>query len=502
MINKWKTSFMREEVIAAGLMGLGILLRLRQYLTGRSLWLDEAMLASSVVDRGFAGLFQPLEYGQGSPIGFLLIEKVFHLLFGRNEYSLRLFPLLVGIVCVWLFYLLLRHVTRGPALLTALALFALNPRLIYYSSEVKQYILDVAFTISLLLLAVRLFDSRPQRRDFLLLAIVGFAAMWFSHPALFVLAGIGLSLAITYIRRGDYSSLKLAAAIGMFWLVTFGFLYVVLLKRLQQDAFMQEYWQTGFLPIPPWSDIGWLAENIHQNIGIQFGIPYATYIVFGLILAGWAVLWRSDQNFAICLGLIFLITLAASALKLYPVIERMILFLVPIGLLLLGKFIEAVHQRFQTKMFVNGFAVAMVSAFLIYGPLVTSFGYFVQPKYYEHIRPAMGFLQEMWQDEDTMYVSYGAVPAFKFYAPMYSLSNAAYVSNGREDYNDPAKILQQLETLKGHPRVWVLISHVYEKDGFNEKDFILDYLKKNGEKKREFRTPGSSVYLYLFDLGK
>lgn len=265
---------------------------------------------------------------------------------------------------------------------------------------------------------------------------------------------------------------------------------------------MQEYWQTGFLPIPPWSDIGWFAENIHQNIGIQFGIPYATYIVFGLILAGWAVLWRSDQNFAICLGLIFLITLAASALKLYPVIERMILFLVPIGLLLLGKFIEAVHQHFQTKMFVDGFAVAMVSAFLIYGPLVTSFGYFVQPKYYEHIRPAMGFLQEMWQDEDTMYVSYGAVPAFKFYAPMYSLSNAAYVSNGREDYNDPAKILQQLEILKGHPRVWVLISHVYEKDGFNEKDFILDYLKKNGEKKREFRTPGSSVYLYLFDLGK
>jgi uncharacterized membrane protein len=502
MIKKWKSSFTAEGAIAVGLIGLGILLRLRQYLTGRSLWLDEAMLASSVVDRGFAGLFQPLEYGQGSPVGFLLVEKAFHLLFGRSEYSLRLFPLLAGLAAVWLFYLLLQRVTHGPALLTALALFALNPRLIYYSSEVKQYILDVAFTVGLLLLAVRLFDIHPQRSDFHRLALTGFFALWFSHPALFVLAGVGLSLATLYIRRRDYASLKLTAAMGMVWLLTFGLLYVLLLKRLQQDAFMQEYWQAGFLPIPPWSDAGWFAENIHQNIGVQFGIPYATDIVFGLILVGWAVLWRSNPNLAICLGLIFLIPLAASALKIYPIIERLILFLIPVGLLLIGKFVEAVHQRFQTNMLVDRLAVTLISAFLIYGPLTTSISYFIHPKYYEHIRPAMAYLQEMWQNEDVMYISYGAVPAFKFYAPMYELSNAAYISNNLEDYNDPDKILQQLETLKGHQRVWILISHVYEKDGFNEKDFILDYLKKNGDKTREFRAPGSSVYLYLFDLGK
>ncbi len=502
MIKQWKLSFTAEEAIAVGLIALGILLRLRQYLTGRSLWLDEAMLASSIVDRGFAGLFQPLEYGQGSPIGFLLVEKVFHLLFGRSEYSLRLFPLLVGIASVWLFYLLLTRVTAGPALLTALALFALNPRLIYYSSEVKQYILDVAFTIGILFLAIPLFDIQPQRRDFLRLAFTGFVALWFSHPALFVLAGVGLSLAIVYLRRRDYESLKLAAGIGMFWLVTFGFLYVLLLKRIQQDAFIQEYWQAGFVPLPPWNDASWFVENIRQNIGVQFGIPYATYIVFGLILVGWAVVWRSNQSLAICLGLIFFITMAASALQIYPVIERLILFLIPIGLILLGKFVEAVYQRFQAHVVADRFAVAMIAAFLIYGPLTTSFSYFIQPKYYEHIRPAMGVLQEMWQNQDLMYVSYGAVPAFRFYAPMYQLSDAFYISNRLEDYNDPAKIRQQLETLKGQPRVWILISHVYEKDGFNEKDFILDYLKKNGDKKQEFRVPGSSVYLYLFDLRK
>ena len=500
MIQKWKPAIPVEEILAIVVIGLGVLLRLRQYLTGRSLWLDEAMLAQSIVDRSFAGLFLPLEYGQSAPVGFLLVEKIFNLLFGRSEYALRLFPLMAGIASLWCFYLLLERVTCGPALLAALALFAFNPRLIYYSSEVKQYILDVFFAVLLLLLASRLLEARPRQRDFLWLALAGFAALWFSHPALFVLAGIGLGLAVAYVRRRDLPSLRLATGIGLFWLVTIGILYILLLKRLQQDAFMQEYWQAGFFPIPPWSNTGWFAANIRENIGIQFGIPYATFLVFGLIVLGWFALLRSHQDFAISLALIFLVTVAASALKIYPVIERLILFLVPGGLLLLGKFVEALQQGLRRNIVAGRVAVLALSTFLIFGPLSTSLHYLVQPKYYEHIRPAIGFLQEQWQTGDVLYVSYGAVPAFRFYAPMYGLSDVDFISNELADYQDPARILQQLETLRGNQRVWVLISHVYQDGTFNEKDFLLQYLKQHGERQREFRAPGSSVYLYLFDL--
>jgi hypothetical protein len=62
--------------------------------------------------------------------------------------------------------------------------------------------------------------------------------------------------------------------------------------------------------------------------------------------------------------------------------------------------------------------------------------------------------------------------------------------------------MQQLNTFKGKSRVWILISHVYEKGNFNEKDFILSGLNQMGEKRREFRVPGTSVYLYLYDLRK
>jgi hypothetical protein len=263
---------------------------------------------------------------------------------------------------------------------------------------------------------------------------------------------------------------------------------------------MQEYWQGAFLPIPPWSDPGWFQSSLTENIGVQFGIPYAVYLVFGMILASWFVLWKTGRNFAIAFGWIFIITLLASALRLYPVFERMILFLIPIGLILLGKSVEFIDQRLQNPRWLGRSLAAALTLFLVFGPLMTSASDFLTPKYYEHIRPSMRVLQESWRPGDAIYVSNGAVPAFEFYAPLYELSGMEYLSNTRDDYRDSDKIARQLDSLKGKPRVWVLLSHVYERGDFNEKDFILDDLRRNGRIKREFRVPGTSVYLYLFDL--
>src|SRR5689334_8635685 len=231
-----KSFFSWERAATLLLILLGGLLRVRQYLTGRSLWSDEAMLALNIVNRDFAGMFKPLDYDQGSPIGFLLVEKFFNAVLGKSEFVLRLFPLIVGLISLWLFYLLLKQITGGAGLLTALALFAFNPRLIYYSSEVKQYIVDVAMTISLLLIATPVLNLSPRKKDFVWLTIAGLVALWFSHPALFVLAGMGLALVIVYLRRQDYSNLRFVIGMGLFWILEIAFLYVLILKGLSQNA--------------------------------------------------------------------------------------------------------------------------------------------------------------------------------------------------------------------------------------------------------------------------
>jgi hypothetical protein len=80
------------------------------------------------------------------------------------------------------------------------------------------------------------------------------------------------------------------------------------------------------------------------------------------------------------------------------------------------------------------------------------------------------------------------------------LEDISYKFGQRQDYQDPQSIASQLEAFDGQPRTWVLFSHVYEKGDFNVRKFILEYLDQTGEKRREFRVPGTSVFLYLYDL--
>ena len=205
------------------------------------------MLALNIVNRDYSDLFQPLDYDQGAPIGFMLVEKTFNLIFGRNEFSLRLFPLLIGLASLWLFYLLLKRSAYGAGFWVALTLFAFNPRLIYYSSEVKQYIVDVAVTIGLLLIALPLFQQ-ASRKAFASLAFAGSLALWFSHPSLFVLAGIGLALFISYFQKRDFVNLRFTIGMGILWLVNLAFLYSLTLSDLRNNSYMHEYWQGAFAP--------------------------------------------------------------------------------------------------------------------------------------------------------------------------------------------------------------------------------------------------------------
>ena len=82
-------------------------------LHNRSLWADEAVLALNIVNRSYWELLQPLDYEQGAPVGFLLVEKLAIGVFGNNEYALRLFPLLSGIISLFLFYILAKYVFKS-----------------------------------------------------------------------------------------------------------------------------------------------------------------------------------------------------------------------------------------------------------------------------------------------------------------------------------------------------------------------------------------------------
>lgn len=165
------------------LIGFGILLRTVQYAANPSLWVDESALALNIIQRTYADLFQPLDYGQAAPVGFLLLEKFVSLRLGIGEYALRLIPFLSGIASLFLFHALAKRCLVREAVPWALFLFAIASPLVYYSSELKQYSSDVCITLAILLAGIR---AREKNLDLFSVAMFGAAGavgIWFSQPA-------------------------------------------------------------------------------------------------------------------------------------------------------------------------------------------------------------------------------------------------------------------------------------------------------------------------------
>ncbi|MFN2398762.1 MAG: hypothetical protein ABR543_09030, partial [Gemmatimonadaceae bacterium] len=186
--------------LGALLLGMGIVLRAVDYAGNRSLWLDEAAFARNLVQRSFAELLLPLDYLQTPPIGFLFLEKIALVIFGNSEYSLRLLPLFGGISSLFLANAVARKAIDSKGGAVFLALFSASTYLVYYSSEVKQYSLDVAVGLLLTLLALKILLLGITRKRLALFAVVALAAPWLSHTSVFVTTGVASVLCVHFAR--------------------------------------------------------------------------------------------------------------------------------------------------------------------------------------------------------------------------------------------------------------------------------------------------------------
>ena len=479
---------------------LGVVLRVALYAANRSFWLDEAMLVRNIVDRSLTGLARPLDYGQGAPLGFLYVEKALESLVNR-DYILRLFPLVAGCVSLYLIYRLARHCVAAPFALVALALFGVSGPLIYYSSELKQYSSDVLVALLLLLAAAPFLEGRATRRDVVLLALGGTVGLWFSHPALFVLAGIWLTLALQYALSRDWGRLRQLTLLGAGWAVSLGLLYLVSLRHLAANEKLLDYWRAAFMPMPPWRDPSWAGTAIREAFSNPTGLSLS---LLGVLLAagGLIVLVRRRWQWGLVLVLPLVMTLVASGFRKYPFGGRMLLFAVPILLIAVSAGIEGVYEAVRLVVRRRAYpAMALclgLAVVLLYGPTAAAVDTLVAPPMGEHLKPALAYLETHRQPGDTIYVYYSAYPAFKYYAPMYALDDPGVIL-GSSSRADPEGYLQDVAALAGKGRVWLLFSHVYSGSAGNEKTFMLEHLDRIGTKEEQLLLPGASLYRYRLD---
>lgn len=522
---------LRSRNLLLALVLFGGLCRLVQYMANRSLWLNESALVLNILNRSPLELADTLDFNQGAPIGFLLIEKLSTLLINQSEYALRLFPLLCGLVSVVLFKNVAHQILTPLALPVALLLFASADGLIYYASEVKQYSSDVAAGLVLYLMAFALADRRSRLvRTLPLLLILGSAAIWVSHPAALVATGVAVVIAPRLLRtRTRPKHVWPVLALFAVSVAVVGFI------SYQQLGHLRATLTSGPTNVHAEFDRVHSLKVFATAISAAGGLPTAGASFWGhivnlvalLALFGAVALFQRDRTK--CLMILFpaIFTFFASALGEYPLFPRTLLFLLPNGILLVAEGIVSVAGRAPrwAGLAIGGVLVGTIAVF----PVSSAVRHLATPRHHEEIKPVLRFVQENWKANDTLFLHYGSQYAFRYYsecgcadlwrseADHSTLPPVAPAEGGPLEFapavqsrapelfvgsyagSEWRSYLAQLEPLRGRPRVWILYTHVndHAEARFLQYDFLA-YLNRIG--RRLMSAEASQAHVYLYDL--
>jgi len=364
--------------VALGAVALSL-----RYVLRFPLFLDEAFLSVSYLDRGPLELVRPLEYRQVCPLGFLWVQWAVVRLFGFSEYALRLFPLLCGLGSLVAFRYLAGLVLAGTSRLLAVGVFSVAYPLVRYASQAKPYSGDVLVTVLLLIMAIRWHNNPSRPRWLWAMAASLPVLLAISFAPVFVAGAISLSVAAVFCFERRESrvgrsapplgeqpdeimaglrptlrpwlawlayNLSLMASLGLFFVLSAG------AQREASKQFMEWYWglEGAF---PPLAEIGklpgWL---LRQHAGDMAGYPiggrsYGSTLTLICVVAGLAALLRRRQFFVTSLCLLPLVAnFAAACLKAYPYggHVRVMLYAAPLFCLLAGSGAAVLLSRVPT----------------------------------------------------------------------------------------------------------------------------------------------------------
>jgi hypothetical protein len=227
------------------------------------------------------------------------------------------------------------------------------------------------------------------------------------------------------------------------------------------------------------------------------GYPWSPLFV---VLAGVCVvgLWRRRRDVALIVLGPVMATFLGAALHVYPFTGRALCFLLPVFLLATAAGADYVVTNLPGRLQVASPALLALMA----GSPLYATASALPPERMEHLRPVMDAVAERLGGDGT-YVFYGAGQAYLCYAPRIGLAGEDVVL-GRCSMTDLRVYLQDLDRLRGRPRVWVVGTHA--RMWALELRTIVGYLDTIGRRLDSIEVPATSnlpstgAYAYLYDL--
>ncbi len=438
------------EVLA---VAVGALLMTVQFVSRRSLWVDEIAVVHNLAARSLGELLtQPLDYDQVAPTLFLLVQKGIYSLLGGGELSMRAYPFAMALLALVLTWALGRRLLDGAWASLPPLLLGLSAQHIWLSSQVKQYSSDLSMTAALLLVALTARDGMASARWRRATLVAGMVAPWISQPSLFSLAAAGLALLLADWERG-----KRLSRAGLLTLAAWGVSGVgaLLSAKARVSAgtmqFMREFWVSGFLPFPPttWNELKWPAYTVRILIA-EVTNPRWSYAYLFIALVGLWALWRRSRVAAMVFVVPVAGAMAASAVGQYPLEGRLGFFLAPVAVVLVSMGIAALARVAPAPRW----GEASMALLLTAPPLAATLQH-LPPYTLQHTRPLLERLRAEYRPGDRVYIPYGGWQAWWYYAPRLGLAEVPAIV-GTCHHTDLGSYAAEVRQLQGATRGWIL----------------------------------------------
>lgn len=514
-------------VVVVALVLVGTALRLLQYGIPRALWFDEARNAAEILKDHWL-LMLPPHSAQPTAVGFLAIERIFVAALGEGELALRLFPLLSGIAALAVGAWLAHRWLRGWAAPLAVALLALSPPAIYFSTEVKQYSSDLLIGLAISVVFAQHASRQESGRKSSALQIGGFAllgaaAVWLSYTSVFFLAVAGLLLIARPLRDDDWRSINLYAAMGASWLASFALHYQLVIAHWSSTRWLTSFWAAGFPgeregagAFLAWS-FGSLVNAFDNPLGVTFPAFVAAAVAAVVFSLGALRAVRDRNPLLMLLAGVFALAFCGALFHVYPFKGRLLLFALPCMAFLVahgcGGLTDLVAAHSTALRLPARPAATIVSVALATTLLAGSAGSALrllqlEPLHrhgtvnlvrlrgvdmgFEGVSEVVRYVARNHQAGDAIYLYYSAEPGYAYYARQLGFQVPTVTGvRSQADYRGYATDLAQL---RGRERVWLVFSHTVPA----EEEFIVTYLAGIGQRLDYYRRPRAAAY--LFDL--
>ncbi len=449
---------------------IGIILRLKGFLSNPPLWHDETALGWNILNKTYLQLFEKLRFLQVAPPLFLIFTKFLVFIFGgyKNLYIcdliLRLIPFLCGSSSLILFYFVAKKIFNSKwSILAGLILISLNPVLINYSFEFKPYSVDVFCVLLAIFIFLNINFKTDNIKKIYIYAISLAILPWFSFASAFVILAGFITLSFERENPKLYTTLLMPVIVSAVLYLKF----FVLNSYSDNSNGMLAFWSDKFVN----KDLSNLTLLNDENIKYFFmNIPHISFGILNLCaFAGFVLLIKDKKYKYLMMSIaIYSSVVIASMGKYYPFSRRMIIFFIPILIIYITKITDI-------KKWIIGwiiFAIILIPHFSFTGNFLSS----KNINKGDFARDMMLIIAENITDKDIIVINEASNTDYFYYNSFFNLKNKIEYIKPDTSKNETIDIM--LNRLpKGS--YWMFLSYDYNPQFVNIKEYI-NWTKNHG----------------------